>query len=92
MYCTASKYKTDTASPQRACGSIEHPTSLPQSPKSALSSAQCKRQTAALSLCMFKLIAAAWRSMQWHSAYIALLATAQRAPLRSAFFDALVTL
>ena len=44
---------------QGACGALEDSTALPQRPQRALSNALFKHQTAALSLCMFKMIATA---------------------------------
>jgi len=68
-------YSALVARPQRGYGVLDDPTALSQRPWSAL----CKRQAAALSLCMFKIIAAALRSRRLHSAHTALLANAQRA-------------
>jgi len=62
-------------------------------PHSELSNTMCKRQAAAFVLSMFKINAAAWRSRRLYSVFTAfpqrstaLLATAQRAPRRSATF------
>jgi len=52
-------HSAHAARPQRAKGALEDPTTLPQRPKPAL----C--------LSMFKIIAAAWRSLRWHSAHTA---------------------
>ena len=71
-------YCVHAARPQRAHDALEDPTALPQRPHSALSNTPCKRQAA----CMFKINAAAWRSMRKHSVFTALLATAKRAPRR----------
>jgi len=45
-----------------------------------------ERQAAAFVLSMLKINAAAWRSRRLHGVSTALLAFAQRAPLRSAIF------
>ena len=62
-----------TACTRRAHGALEDPTALPQRCHSALFNT-------------LKTNASAWRSMRLQSAHTALLATAQRAPRRSAFF------
>jgi len=70
-----------TVRPQSAHGALEDLTTLPQSPLSELSNTLCKRQAAAFILSMFKT-----HGMP-HSVLgdcTALLATAQRAPRRSA--------
>jgi len=64
-------YSVHTARPQRAHGVLEDHTPLPQRLHSALSSTLCKRQAAAFVLSMFKINAAAWRSMRLHSVFTA---------------------
>jgi len=61
-------------------------TTRPQRCHSVLSNTLWKRQAAAFVLSMFKINAAAWRSRRLHSVCTALLAFAQHAPRRSAFF------
>ena len=78
---TQRPHRAHAAHIQRAHGALEDPTALLERPHSAL----CKRQAAAFSLCMFKIIAAALRIRRWHSARIALLVTAHRAPRRTVF-------
>jgi len=58
-----SKYRIYTASLQRAHGTLEDPTALPQH----LSNTLWKRQVAAFVLSMLKINAAAWRSRRLHS-------------------------
>jgi len=67
-----------TARPKSVHGALEDPTVLPQSPLIELSNTLCKRQAAAFILSMFKT-----HGMP-HGDCTALLATAQRAPRRSA--------
>jgi len=52
-------YDVHVVRPQRGHGALEDPTALPQRLHRALSNTLCKRQAAALSLCMFKINAAA---------------------------------
>ena len=69
-------YSVHAARPQRAHGVLEDPTAFPTS-HSALSKTLCKRQAAAFILSMLKTNAATQRCC---------MATAQRAPRRSAIF------
>jgi len=78
---------------RRAHCALEDPTALPQRHLSVVSNTLCKRQRTAFVLRMLNIHAAAWRSMSLHSILTALLATAQRAPRRSAtFLNAVETL
>jgi len=77
-------YSVHASCPQGTHGALEDPTALPQRPHSTLSNTLCKRQAVAFVLSMFKINATAWRPRQLHSISTALLAIAQRAPLRSA--------
>jgi len=54
--CTHCPHSVSTASKRRF-----------HSAPTTLSRSLCKHQTATLSLCMFKMIAAAWRSRRWYS-------------------------
>jgi len=60
-------YSVHATRPQRAYGALEDPTALPPRPYSAL----CKRQAAVFVLSMFKINAAAWRSMRLDSVFTA---------------------
>jgi len=83
-------YCVHAARPQRAHGALEDPTKLLQRSHSTRSNTLCKRQPAAFVLSISKTNAAAWRSRRLHSAHnahTALLATAQRAPRRTAFLE-----
>jgi len=59
-------YGAHAVRPKRAHGALEDPTAMPHRPHGAL----CKRQAATLSLSMFKIIAAVWRSVRWHSVHL----------------------
>jgi len=79
-------YSMHAARPQRAHSTLEDPTALPQCCHNALFNTLCKRQAVPFISSMLKTNAAAWRSKRSHSAHTALVATAQRAPRRPAFF------
>jgi len=81
-------YSVHTTRPQRAYGALEDPTALLQRPHSALSNTLCKRQPRCFEHVLNKSrrIAIYAVAQRLHSVSTALLATAQRAPRRSATF------